>query len=65
VWLVDSPEVAGISGGYFVDKRRATPSSVAQDTDVARRLWEVSEAQTRASAPMRSGEPTVPLDASG
>jgi NAD(P)-dependent dehydrogenase (short-subunit alcohol dehydrogenase family) len=50
VWLVDAPEVAGVSGGYFVDRRRAVPSAVAQDTDTARRLWEVSEAQTRVSA---------------
>jgi NAD(P)-dependent dehydrogenase (short-subunit alcohol dehydrogenase family) len=49
VWLVDSPEVAGVSGGYFVDKRRAVPSPVAQDMELACRLWEVSEAQTRAS----------------
>jgi NAD(P)-dependent dehydrogenase (short-subunit alcohol dehydrogenase family) len=49
VWLVESPEVAGVSGGYFVDKRRAVPAPVGQDMDVARRLWEVSEAQTRAS----------------
>ena len=65
VWLVDSPEVAGVSGGYFVDKRQATPSPVAQDGDIARRLWVVSEAQTRASAPLRSREPTVPGDAPG
>jgi NAD(P)-dependent dehydrogenase (short-subunit alcohol dehydrogenase family) len=50
VWLVESPEVAGVSGGYFMDKRRATPSPLAQDVDVARRLWDMSEAQTRASA---------------
>jgi NAD(P)-dependent dehydrogenase (short-subunit alcohol dehydrogenase family) len=49
VWLVDSPEVEGVSGAYFVDKRRATPSPVAQNMDVARRLWEVSESQTHAS----------------
>jgi NAD(P)-dependent dehydrogenase (short-subunit alcohol dehydrogenase family) len=65
VWLVDSPEVAGVSGGYFVDKRRATPSPVAADVDVARRLWDVSEAQTRASAPLHESEPTVPGDAQG
>jgi NAD(P)-dependent dehydrogenase (short-subunit alcohol dehydrogenase family) len=50
VWLVDSPEVENVSGGYFVDKRQAVPSPLAQDKDVARRLWEVSEAQTRQSA---------------
>lgn len=50
VWLVDSPQVSGVSGAYVLDKRRATPSRPAQDLDVARRLWEVSEQQTRGSA---------------
>lgn len=43
VWLADSPEVASISGAYFVDKHRVTPSRAAQDMDQARRLWRVSE----------------------
>ena len=50
VWLADSPDVSDQSGGYFVDKRRAMPSQPAQDADAARRLWEISEEQTRASA---------------
>jgi NAD(P)-dependent dehydrogenase (short-subunit alcohol dehydrogenase family) len=50
VWLVDSAAVAEQSGGYFVDRRRTTPSRAAQDLQVARRLWEVSEAQTSAGA---------------
>lgn len=51
VWLVDSPAVAGESGGYFVDERRATPTAEAQDMRAARRLWEVSEEQTSQSLP--------------
>jgi NAD(P)-dependent dehydrogenase (short-subunit alcohol dehydrogenase family) len=47
VWLVDSPAVEGQSGGYFFDRRRVSPSSAAQDDAAARRLWEVSEEQTR------------------
>ncbi|HEY4027953.1 MAG TPA: SDR family NAD(P)-dependent oxidoreductase [Candidatus Dormibacteraeota bacterium] len=50
VWLVDSPEVSGQSGGYYVDKRRRTPSPSARDQEAARRLWEVSEEQTSTSA---------------
>lgn len=50
VWLVDSSEVSGESGGYFVDMQRATPSRPATDASVARRLWEVSEEQTKAPA---------------
>ncbi|MBO0689376.1 MAG: SDR family NAD(P)-dependent oxidoreductase, partial [Candidatus Dormibacteraeota bacterium] len=45
VWLADSPDVAGETGGYFVDRRRVTPSRAAQDAAAARRLWEVSEEQ--------------------
>jgi NAD(P)-dependent dehydrogenase (short-subunit alcohol dehydrogenase family) len=45
VWLAEAPELAGQSGGYYVDCRRVTPSAAAQDADAARRLWEVSEEQ--------------------
>ena len=48
VWLLDSPAVSDQSGGYFVDRRRTAPSARAQDLDAARRLWALSEAQTRA-----------------
>jgi NAD(P)-dependent dehydrogenase (short-subunit alcohol dehydrogenase family) len=49
VWLADSLEAAGESGGYFVDKRRTLPSAAGQDAEAAHRLWAVSEEQTRAS----------------
>jgi NAD(P)-dependent dehydrogenase (short-subunit alcohol dehydrogenase family) len=47
VWLADSQDVSKQSGGYYVNKARAVPSRPAQDPGVARRLWEVSEAQVR------------------
>jgi NAD(P)-dependent dehydrogenase (short-subunit alcohol dehydrogenase family) len=50
VWLVTSPEVEGISGVYFFDKAQKAPSLVAQDDDVARRLWQVSEEQCAQTA---------------
>jgi NAD(P)-dependent dehydrogenase (short-subunit alcohol dehydrogenase family) len=50
VWLVESADAADENGGYFVDCRRRTPSAAAQDVEAARRLWEVSEEQTHASA---------------
>ena len=46
VWLADSPEVAGESGGYFVDRRRVAPSAAGRDMAAALRLWEVSGQQT-------------------
>ena len=47
VWLADSPDVSELSGGYFVDKRLRRPSAAAQNVEVARRLWRVSEQQIR------------------
>ena len=43
VWLATSPEVAGVSGKYFVDEHEATPSAAARDDATAHRLWEESE----------------------
>ena len=51
VWLADSPEAGAISGGYFVDCRQATPSAPAGDAGAARRLWAISEEQTRVTTP--------------
>lgn len=51
VWLVDSKDAGAVSGGYFVDCRQATASAPASDTDSARRLWRVSEEQTRETSP--------------
>jgi NAD(P)-dependent dehydrogenase (short-subunit alcohol dehydrogenase family) len=46
VWLAASPEAEGATGGYFHDRKPATPAPAARDLDAARRLWEVSERQT-------------------
>jgi NAD(P)-dependent dehydrogenase (short-subunit alcohol dehydrogenase family) len=43
VWLATAPEVAGVSGGYFGDRKPRRPSRAAQDPAAARRLWEISE----------------------
>src|SRR5947209_10387350 len=50
VWLVDSPDAANESGGYFEDCRPAEPRAAPRDDDAARRLWDVSEQQTRKRA---------------
>jgi NAD(P)-dependent dehydrogenase (short-subunit alcohol dehydrogenase family) len=42
VHLASSPDVAGITGGYFAKSRPATPTAAAQDDAAARRLWEES-----------------------
>jgi NAD(P)-dependent dehydrogenase (short-subunit alcohol dehydrogenase family) len=46
VWLLDSAEVEDLTGLYFLDRKVVVPSRAAQDPATARRLWEVSEAQT-------------------
>jgi NAD(P)-dependent dehydrogenase (short-subunit alcohol dehydrogenase family) len=43
IYLASSPEVEGITGKYFVDRREAPSNAESYDKDVARRLWEVSE----------------------
>lgn len=50
VYLASAPEIEGVTGRYF-EKRKQVPSSpVSYDTDVARRLWEVSDALTASAA---------------
>ncbi len=44
IYLATSPEVEGVSGEYFIKKKVARTSKHARDMEVARRLWEVSEA---------------------
>jgi NAD(P)-dependent dehydrogenase (short-subunit alcohol dehydrogenase family) len=50
VYLASAPEVATVSGCYFVKERPAESSPQSHDQGAARQLWEVSEEMTRASA---------------
>ena len=43
-WLATSPDVAGASGGYYINRRLARANPVADDPELARRFWEESEA---------------------
>lgn len=43
IHLATAPELAGVSGRYFANRREKTPSAAARDPEAARRLWEVSE----------------------
>jgi NAD(P)-dependent dehydrogenase (short-subunit alcohol dehydrogenase family) len=43
VYLASSPEVAGVTGGYFINCKPAEPSALAQDPQAAARLWALSE----------------------
>lgn len=42
VYLATSPEVEGVTGKYFHDRRESQSSQAAQDMETARRLWETS-----------------------
>ena len=42
IYLASSPEVEGITGRYFVDRRARTSSKASYDADAAARLWQVS-----------------------
>lgn len=42
-WLVTAPELAGISGSYFVGRKRRASSKESHDRARAARLWEASD----------------------
>jgi retinol dehydrogenase-12 len=42
IYLASAPEVAQISGRYFVECRPARSSAASQDQEAAQRLWDVS-----------------------
>jgi NAD(P)-dependent dehydrogenase (short-subunit alcohol dehydrogenase family) len=44
VYLASSPAVDGVSGRYFANGREQKSNAISHDADVARRLWEMSEA---------------------
>ena len=46
VWLATSPEVAGATGGYYIGRRPARTNPLADDAELARRLWTESELLT-------------------
>ncbi|HEU0052701.1 MAG TPA: hypothetical protein VFQ39_05975, partial [Longimicrobium sp.] len=46
LWLATSPEVEGVTGGYFSRRKQRTAPGQARDPEVRRRLWEVSEQLT-------------------
>lgn len=47
VYLATAPEVEGVSGKYFIERREAQPSLAALDDETAKRLWQASVELTR------------------
>jgi NAD(P)-dependent dehydrogenase (short-subunit alcohol dehydrogenase family) len=46
LYLATSPEVEGVTGGYFSKRKPARTSSAARDQAAAERLWAISEQMT-------------------
>jgi len=46
IWLASSPELDGVSGKYFSDRKEIEAKKVAYDRVARRRLWEISEELT-------------------
>jgi hypothetical protein len=47
IWLASSPEVDGITGRYFIDRKERSSNQESYDAAIAARLWEVSEQMIR------------------
>jgi len=43
IYSASSPEIEGITGRYFINKKIAQSSPESHDRELAQRLWEVSE----------------------
>jgi NAD(P)-dependent dehydrogenase (short-subunit alcohol dehydrogenase family) len=43
IYLASSPDVAGVTGQYFVEKEAVQSSPMSYDKNLARQLWRVSE----------------------
>ena len=46
IWLATAPEVDGISGKYYSDKKEIKSQPASYDVEVQRKLWEISAQMT-------------------
>jgi NAD(P)-dependent dehydrogenase (short-subunit alcohol dehydrogenase family) len=42
IYLASSPDIEGVTGQFFADRKPKTANKIAYDTDMAARLWQVS-----------------------
>lgn len=49
IYLASSPDVEGMSGKYFVKRKTSLSSPKSYDVQVAKRLWDISEALTKSA----------------
>lgn len=64
IYLASSPEVAGVSGRFFLRKRARQTKPVTQDREVAARLWSVSAELVGLSVTFEAAESKTPVDVS-
>ena len=43
LYLATSPDVASVTGKYFIDEKPVESSAASRDPEAARRLWDLSE----------------------
>ncbi|MET0153266.1 MAG: SDR family oxidoreductase [Candidatus Binatia bacterium] len=60
IYLAASPEVARVTGGYFIDCRPARSSQESRNPEIARRLWDRSAEMTGFDQPSPSSGPGPP-----
>lgn len=49
IWLASEDDLQAATGGYYVDEKLRAPSRLAQDDEMAARLWDLSAELTRPS----------------
>jgi len=42
IYLASSPDVAGVTGQFFADRKPKSANKIAYDTEMTARLWQVS-----------------------
>jgi NAD(P)-dependent dehydrogenase (short-subunit alcohol dehydrogenase family) len=55
IYLAAAPEVEGVSGQYFVERRAVPSSAASRDADAAERLWVMSARMTKHGDSSASG----------
>ncbi|MGA9295539.1 MAG: SDR family oxidoreductase [Ignavibacteriaceae bacterium] len=51
VYLASSPEVANVSGKYFIDKKCIKSAAISYDENIAKQLWKISEQMIKVNLP--------------
>jgi NAD(P)-dependent dehydrogenase (short-subunit alcohol dehydrogenase family) len=61
VYLAIDPEVAAVTGGYFVNCKQKKSAQMTYDRTIAEKHWRISEALTQLKSPHEPGDPSAIL----